>query len=553
MKFNIDIHFQFADFFDETAVKPFAYLLSKQMQDGHICLDLNQAFLKVDYPEIFKMYSIEADSLDPSSLKDSKVCSLNNEKRPLVIHKNKLYLYRYFNYEGNIINYVEKLIENGIQQKVNREIVFNENTAFSHNRSKNPDDLQLAASYLGYLNNFSIITGGPGTGKTTSIAKVLSIVYELEPKCRVAIAAPTGKAAMRVKESLINNNQVSEDLRKIIKEELEPKTIHRLLGYIYKTPYFRHNNENHLEYDLIIVDESSMIDVALFSKFLSAINPACRLILMGDKNQLASVDAGSIFGDLCSSFPGQVVELTQSYRFGEKSGIGIFSKAILSGDETAVKYFIKNNTDSSIQFDSENKPNLLDTFIADYEEIIKETDIKKALEMATKLRVLCAIKDGEKGLKKINQRIEKYLYKKGLITSTADIYSNKLVIVTKNYYDLELFNGDVGIIRRDENKQHRVYFLDKKNELRSVVPGLIPEMETVFAMTIHKSQGSEYDKVLIILPDNADNPLITRELLYTAITRAKSKVIIQGTTEVILTAVQKQIKRTSGIFNRINN
>jgi exodeoxyribonuclease V alpha subunit len=196
---------------------------------------------------------------------------------------------------------------------------------------------------------------------------------------------------------------------------------------------------------------------------------------------------------------------------------------------------------------------LLDTFIADYEEIIKETDIKKALEMATKLRVLCAIKDGEKGLKKINQRIEKYLYKKGLITSTADIYSNKLVIVTKNYYDLELFNGDVGIIRRDENKQHRVYFLDKKNELRSVVPGLIPEMETVFAMTIHKSQGSEYDKVLIILPDNADNPLITRELLYTAITRAKSKVIIQGTTEVILTAVQKQIKRTSGIFNRINN
>ncbi|MCW3109774.1 MAG: exodeoxyribonuclease alpha subunit, partial [Segetibacter sp.] len=193
---------------------------------------------------------------------------------------------------------------------------------------------------------------------------------------------------------------------------------------------------------------------------------------------------------------------------------------------------------------------LFEQFVEGYAEYIKEPDIKKALQKLNQLRVLCAVREGEQGLYSLNTAIENYLRKKKLITKKSEYYENRPIIVTKNYYSLGLFNGDVGIIRPDENGVLKAWFEDSNNELKSVFPGYVAESETVFAMTIHKSQGSEYDKVLVILPDNSNIQILTRELLYTAVTRAKSKVIVQASEAVILHTAEGVVERASGIMER---
>jgi len=190
---------------------------------------------------------------------------------------------------------------------------------------------------------------------------------------------------------------------------------------------------------------------------------------------------------------------------------------------------------------------VFENFIKDYTEYIKEPNIKEALTKLNELRVLCAIRGGEQGLVNTNRRIEKFLQQKRLIKITSEFYENRPIIITKNYYDLGLFNGDIGIIRYDENKVLKAWFEDSSGELKSVFPGFISEAETVYAMTIHKSQGSEYNNVLLVLPKGADIPILTAELLYTGITRAKSKVVVQATEEVIIKTAERRVKRISGL------
>lgn len=597
-----DVHYQFADFFEDKDLKPFAYLVSKRLQEGHICIELDEKELAKEYEDLPDYFKSEISNLSISKLNTKKEwVSINeNDKKPFIIFNGKLYLYRYFNYETQIISALKCFLENEKSvrderiKKLSRlnSFVKSELQADLKNKNIPTDELvdwQLAASITGFLNNFTIITGGPGTGKTTTVAKILSLIYEAEPEARVIFAAPTGKAAQRVLESLKSNTKVPAALKDKF-SKLDSKTIHRLLGFIPDSPYFRHNSGNYLDYDVIIVDEASMIDVAMFSKLISAVNPKCRLIMLGDKNQLASVEAGSLLGDMCNSLSNlnrmskrqvdlindlivddsakipsdyavadtkellfdHVVELKFSHRFDSIGGIGLLSKAIISGDVKLVEKFIRENDHATVKFDQEFKTDVFQNFVEDYKNYIEEKDNKSALIKMNQLRVLCAVKDGNHGLHKVNDRIEKYLKRKEYINAYTDIYSNRSLMITRNYNDIELYNGDVGMIRKDDNDNYRAYFLDKENEVRSFVPGLLPDVETVFAMTIHKSQGSEYNKVLVILPDNKDNPLLTRELLYTAITRAKDEVIIQGTLEVILETISKEVKRASGITKRLN-
>lgn len=597
-----DVHYQFADFFEDKDLKPFAYLVSKRLQDGHICIELDEKELAKDYEALPEYFKSEISELSIAKLNTKKEwVSINEQdKKPFIIFNGKLYLYRYFNYETQIISSLKCFLEN--EKSVREERIKKLSSLNSFVKSELQADLkdknipadelidwQLAASITGFLNNFTIITGGPGTGKTTTVAKILSIIYEAEPEARVIFAAPTGKAAQRVLESLKSNAKVPPALKDKF-SKLDSKTIHRLLGFIPGSPYFRHNSENNLDYDVIIVDEASMIDVAMFSKLISAVNPKCRLIMLGDKNQLASVEAGSLLGDMCNSLSNlnrmsksqldlindliaddsakipsdyavadtkellfdHVVELKFSHRFDSTGGIGLLSKAIISGDAKLVEKFIRENDQATVKFDQEFKTDVFQDFVEGYNNYIEEKDNKSALIKMNQLRVLCAVKEGNHGIHKVNDRIEKYLKRKGYINAYTDIYSNRPLMITRNYNDIELYNGDVGMIRKDDNDNYRAYFLDKENEVRSFVPGLLPDVETVFAMTIHKSQGSEYNKVLVILPDNKDNPLLTRELLYTAITRAKDEVIIQGALDVILETIGKEVKRASGITNRLN-
>lgn len=592
-----DVHQQFAVFFKSDALKPFAYLVSKRLAEGNICVHLDELNLSPD--ELIYLEKYRLITAKNQLLTEPLVTTAAGEKQPFVLHNNRLYLQRYFSYESSILASIQSCIasEKKLRQQRLQQLITHKD--FIRSLSSPDSDIRLTeeekidwqqtAAIVGVLNNFTIITGGPGTGKTTTVAKMLAILFTIDPAFKVALAAPTGKAAVRMAESL-KGSKIDVDIA--IKEKfktLVPTTIHRLLKYVPDSPYFKHDQTNPLVYDLVIVDEASMIDVALFSKLLAAIGPATRIILLGDKDQLASVEAGSLLGDLCQTqrrmnlmsaenvelinsfipvmeqqitigyieaadnvLSEHIIELKRSRRFTGDGGIGTFSKAVIHGRMDEIEAFVDEKRDKAVTIDTRYADDLFNDFIAGYEEYIGEKDISKALEKLNQLRVLCAIREGPQGLKAMNKKIESMLIKKGLVDNKIEFYNNRPIIVTRNYPELKLFNGDVGIIRPDSNGSLKAWFEDSDKNLRAVLPGYITSAETVFAMTIHKSQGSEYDKVLVMLPSSAGQPLLTRELLYTAITRAKKIVLLQASKETIMYTANKSVQRVSGIMERFS-
>lgn len=584
-----DVHQQFAEYFDIPALKPYAYLLSKKGSEGHICIHLDKITEeKNNLPEAYQKIETSNQALENIPL----IGTQGNDKQPFVIYQNRLYLQRYFRYETDFLQRIRQfLVKEKIQLPERIALLQQQQPLISKlfaGNDNDPADWQLAAAITGVLNNFTIITGGPGTGKTTTVAKILAILFATDPALKVALAAPTGKAAARMAESL-RNTAINVDAHITEKfRALQPATIHRLLKPISGSPYFRHNKDNPLNYDVVIVDECSMIDVALFAKLLDAIHPDTRLILLGDKDQLASVEAGSLFGDLCqaqehlnrftasrlqlinSFIPEEsrripatavqnddhhplfqhLVELRHSHRFTGDKGIGKFSKAIISNNVPVISSFFPPSADEQVIIDPEASEQLFEDFIAGYADFIAEKDIAAALKLLNAQRVLTAVREGPQGLHTVNRKIEKYLFDKKLITANTEFYENRPVILTRNYYEHGLFNGDTGIIRVDENGVLMAWFEDSTGALKAVLPGYLTQAETAFAMTIHKSQGSEFGEVLVLLPDTTDVPILTRELLYTAVSRAKSRVYVQGTPEVILMAAERFVERASGIAAR---
>jgi len=575
-------HHHFANFFkkkkekEEQPIQPFAYAVSRNLAQGSICVDLkNEVEIK---------------------------------NKPFVLNGDNFYITRYFNYETQIIAGIKNLINTGAgakEQRLERLKGSREFKKLVESRDKKmKPDWQLVASAMAYLNNFTIITGGPGTGKTTTVAKILSLLYEEKPDLNVKLAAPTGKAAMRMKEALATNKQVPADYRENI-NTLKPYTLHRLLGSIHLSPYFKYNRENKLEADVIIVDEASMIDVALFAKFINAIKPESRLIILGDQDQLTSVEAGSLLGDLCNTVHAKnhfsveasrnlqeilsdtdlnpvaeekallqdhIVELQHSYRFDENPEFREVSNAVITNDQNTIQsWFDENPLEGNIKIDLEHQESVFTAFIKHYENYIdkngksSEERIEESLKKFNDLRILAVLRNGKQGVSGLNARVEKYLAGKGLINTKSEFYDHRPVIVTRNHPDLQLFNGDIGLVRKDpkDSKKMKIWFLTAEQKadqedpektrtsIRGYSPGLLTDVETVFAMTVHKSQGSEFNKVLLIMPKSEDLPLLTRELLYTGITRAKESLIIQGTKEVIKNSAEARVKRASGINNRI--
>ncbi|WP_343303247.1 exodeoxyribonuclease V subunit alpha [Chitinophaga niabensis] len=573
-----DVHQQFAEYFDIPVLKPYAYLLSKKISEGHICLHLDDLQGQSEELPAYCANMVPGTApLETVALvaKDGK------DDQPFVLFQDRLYLQRYFRYETTFLRRIYQFLETEKVLEEERLAQLEEHAdlikAQFPSASNTAPDWQLAAAITGVLNNFTIITGGPGTGKTTTVAKILNILYGIDPALKVVLAAPTGKAAARLAESL--RNFKNEKF-----QSLSPGTIHRLLKSKRDSPYFHHNASNPLNYDVVIVDECSMIDVALFAKLLDAIGPKTRLILLGDKDQLASVEAGSFFGDLCQAqgainlFRPQriqvmnkfganltqlhesandkhplfqhLVELRTSHRFSDDKGIGKFSKAIIRNEKAAILEFLQENADEQVVIDQVYSKELFEQFIAGYEAFIKEPDTLNALKKMNALRVLCAVRQGEQGLYTVNKAIEKYLHDKKLIRANVEFYENRPIILTRNYYEHNLFNGDTGVIRPDANGILMAWFEDGQGELKAVLPGYLTDAETVFAMTIHKSQGSEFNEVLVVLPQTTEVAILTRELLYTAITRARSKVYVQASEAVLLLAAQRFVERASGIATR---
>ncbi len=580
------IHEIFADYFDDSALKKAAYLVSKKLEEGHICLDianLNDEE-KIDFEKLKNSHLVTSDP--------------ENNIQPFVLFNNKFYLQRYFYYESKILEKIKKLsVDNKKKEYQNKLLNIKDHVLniFKDNIENQKIPWQLIASLGAIINNFMIITGGPGTGKTTTIAKFLAILYKLDPELTVAITAPTGKAAARMNESLLNAGEKDKNIPEEIKEKLNKisaSTIHRLLGGNYQGTHFSYNENNKLKHDVIIVDESSMIDATMMAKLLGAVKDDAKLILLGDKNQLASVEAGSIFGDLCNTpektnllsssdidffdnfinnkklnsehipakdniLTGKIIELQHSYRFNENEDIGKFSSLVINGN-TNTDLLIKPFKDCEgktqcVKISGNYKDKEFYNLLKYYEEYAKEEDIEKAFEKLKKIMILCAVREGEYGFKAYNNIVEEYLKTKGLIFPGKSFYDKQPVMITSNDYSLGVFNGDNGIIRENKKTgQKRIYFQDEDG-IKDFPVVNINSFQTAYAMTIHKSQGSEYDNVLIIIPDDENHKILSRELLYTAVTRARKNVLILGNDNVIIESVKRKINRISGIRERILN
>lgn len=586
-----DVHLQFASFFHAKEVAPYLYLLSQKMEEGSTCLQLSelQQEVKENFP--FKLENFQVADITRSTLVSDGAGVLDH---PFVLDNERLYLQRYFRYEIGLIEKIKALVFSGNEKREERKKELSHikkqiDILFPHNSDKT--DWQKVAAVFTLLNDFTIITGGPGTGKTTTVSKILELCLQLQSDASIALAAPTGKAAARMTESL---RKAAKGLSSVAQERfavLKPSTIHRLLGTIKDSLYFKHNASNPLNYDIIVVDECSMIDIALFGKLLDAIGPNTKLILLGDKDQLSSVEVGSLFGDFCKTvhhlnrfssekiaaikdvledenlsletepnfLQNNIIELQESRRFDKNKGIGKLADAIIGNKVDALKTLLHHADDIEIAFDFDYAESIWKDFAKGYLDYVNESNVKTALQLFDKQRILCAVREGEQGTARLNQKIEQYLislqphsFKR---IENSPFYENRPIMVLENNYELGLYNGDIGILRKDEVGVMKAWFLDSDNQvtgLKSVLPGLISKMETVFAMTIHKSQGSEFNKVMVILPEYNRFPhLLTREILYTAVTRAKEFVCIVAAENTIVDTTAHQVQRSSGVSVRL--
>jgi len=412
---------------------------------------------------------------------------------------------------------------------------------------------------------FSIITGGPGTGKTTTVARQLVGMVQAEPGLRVALAAPTGKAAARLTESIrqrIESTGVmsgaSEDVQRALLG-LEARTLHRLLSYNGENDTFRRNAATPLPFDLVIVDEASMVDVLLLDALLAALRPGARLMLVGDHHQLSSVEAGDVLGVLCrtaesapvaSVMHRAVTRLTESFRFKDGAGIGALAAAILDGDAAVAWRIGHDDAVPSVRIvpPSATADALLAPVVDRLAACLRAETVDALLSALESFRLLAPEREGPRGVRGLNRAVERWLARQG-VGVREPWYHGRPVLVTANDYSTRVFNGDIGVVWREAGRAS-VHFRGIDGSIRAIAPGRLPAVETAWAMTVHKSQGSEFDDVTVVLPNDVGR-VMSRELLYTAVTRARRSVTIVGTDATLRAAIAQRTERTSGLGQRL--
>jgi len=554
------------------------------------------------------------------------------ERRPLVLDGHRVYLRRYWRYEQAITQAVETKISQRreVDEARMRELLSH---LFPGQSASPSPDWQMLACALAARSQFGVITGGPGTGKTTTVVKLLALLQALSMKdgggqpLRIRLAAPTGKAAARLNESIAS--QVSElplvgiANGEAIRNEVpnEVTTLHRLLGARPNTRKFRHHSLNPLPVDLVVVDEASMIDVEMMVCLLDALPSDAGLVMLGDKDQLASVEAGAILGSLCAQahnghysadtdewlqrvtgvaptaelvcnparpLDQTIAMLRHSYRFGSESGIGRLARAInLNQPEQARAALVDGGLEDLHNLTlTRSEDHALEALAVDgvlgqghgyahflttlqhqrpaptEERAVFDDWARQVLASHSQFQLLCALRRGPMGVEGLNPRIEACLVTEGYLPADAATslwYEGRPVLVTGNDYGLKLMNGDIGIaltlpVGQDTAGEPimglRVAFPagDGAGGIRWVLPSRLQRVETVFAMTVHKSQGSEFAHAALVLPD-APTPIATRELFYTAVTRAKRLfTLVEVKPELTRRVIGRAIYRASQMF-----
>ncbi|MFP3869617.1 MAG: exodeoxyribonuclease V subunit alpha [Syntrophobacteria bacterium] len=567
-----------------------AALASSHTRQGHICVDLSRAEQGLLPEGKDGQEPLLCPPLDRwvELLEKSPVVGKPGEYRPLVLDERaRLYLYRYWDYQEKLSAFIKSCI--GRDEQPMDLPLLKQALECLFLPQGDEIDWQKVGAFTALNKQFCVLSGGPGTGKTTTVAKLLALLAEhTHPaELRIALAAPTGKAAARLQEAIGRVKETlncPENIKQAVPEEAS--TVHRLLGSIPDSPYFRHNRNNPLRLDVVVVDEASMMDLALMSKLVQALGPEARLILVGDKDQLASVEAGAVLGDICdtgkvhgfsrrfcdllrqvtgykiqaapltepeSGLEDCIVHLQKSYRFGPESGIGAVSRAVNRGESTQAAAMVRDGTWRDISWRNVPRPDDLaaamrQSILEGFEWYLDSSYPPEVFQRFACFRILCALREGPYGVIALNSLIEDVLARHGLIQPDRRWYRGRPVMITRNDYQMRLFNGDVGIVLPDPDAggDLRAFFPGAEGALRAFRPLRLPEHETVYAMTVHKSQGSEFDRVLLLLPDR-ESPLLTRELIYTGITRARRSVEIWGREVVFQTAVSRRIQRSSGL------
>lgn len=616
-------------------------LASRQLRQGHVCLDLRasaatagpldedgQPLEGLRWPVLEGWLAALSDSPLVLTLADGVALDgFSPEPIPLVLElpSARLYLRRYWEHEAALAALLlerassvtdsdhgtrsKSILEQGLGPhkepgtQVGIETGLDASLARLFPAVEGPSDQgrrdQSAAVALAARRRLAVITGGPGTGKTSTVLRLLALLVEQardlgQPPPRILLMAPTGKASARLEESVIgalDRLPVDAEVRDAIPGEAQ--TIHRALGW-RPDGLWHHGLQNRLAAEVVVVDEASMIDLALMRALVEALRPEARLILLGDRDQLSSVDAGAVLGDICGDpaptpdseplpttargaapedrvgppIADCIARLRYSFRFGAESGIGALSRAIQAGDADAALDLLRDPAHPDVSLvtapaaapSGRLHPELLAQIKNGYgayldalgKGVPEPPAIGAALDALARFRLLCAHRQGPAGVARMNRAIVDALEAAGRIAAVGENWRGRPILVTRNDPSLGLFNGDVGLIAPDVNMDGRLraFFLGPDGRPRAVAPPRLPPHESVFGMSIHKSQGSEFDRIAVLLP-LPGSPLLSRELLYTAVTRARKAVLIFGSEESIEMAIRQRVERASGLRQRL--
>jgi len=558
-----------------------AALLCMALDKGDVCLPLARLAGQRPWPE--HAFNLPKLADWQAQLQASPLVGGDGDFTPLILEHGRLYLARYQAYERQL---AEQLLRRAADLPVVDEAQLSESLGrlFAFNQQQ-PDWQRLAAAQA-VRRKLAVISGGPGTGKTTTVVRLLAALLE-QPGCEhpggaplaIGLAAPTGKAAARMAEAIRNakaNLPVSESIKAALPDEA--RTLHRLLGSRGDSPQVRHHAANPLALDVLVVDEASMVDLALMAKLLDALPPTARLILLGDKDQLCAVEAGAVFAELCegrgfdaqaaselqritgqqvpvsqpsSQLGDAVVLLTHSHRFAGDSGIGELARRINGGDVSGTLNLLKEDR-HDLAWNAQPTPNelleRLDQGYAPYISAAKSADPAAAFAAFNTFRALCAQREGAWGVAGINEALEARIKRRSQVVSRERWYVGRPIMVRQNDYALGLFNGDIGLCLHTEYGL-RVFF-EGEEGYRPFAPARLPSHDSAFAMTVHKSQGSEFAEVLLVLPEQP-SPLLSRSLFYTGITRAKHKVEIWALPPRLSEAVATRAERAAGLAERL--